>query len=75
MHQGELLHYGWGFSISVITCYIQSDSIKLLEVPGIEPGAFRMRSEHSTTELHPHCYDLRLMNLYFVSLLVPMFRL
>ena len=22
-------------------------------MPGIEPGAFRMRSEHSTTELHP----------------------
>ena len=25
-----------------------------LEVPGIEPGTFRMRSGHSTTELHPH---------------------
>ena len=27
---------------------------KLLEMPGFEPGAFRMRSGHSTTELHPH---------------------
>ena len=27
---------------------------KLVEVPGIEPGTFRMRSGHSTTELHPH---------------------
>lgn len=25
-----------------------------LETPGIEPEAFHMRSEHSTTELHPH---------------------
>ena len=26
----------------------------LLEVPGFEPGTFRMRSGRSTTELHPH---------------------
>ncbi len=26
---------------------------KLLEMRGIEPRAFRMQSEHSTTELHP----------------------
>ena len=26
---------------------------KALEMPGIEPGASRMRSERSTTELHP----------------------
>ena len=25
-----------------------------LEVPGFEPGASHMRSERSTTELHPH---------------------
>ena len=25
-----------------------------LEVPGFEPGTFRMRSGRSTTELHPH---------------------
>ena len=24
-----------------------------MEMPGIEPGAFHMRSERSTTELHP----------------------
>jgi len=23
-------------------------------MPGIEPGAFHMQSERSTTELHPH---------------------
>ena len=27
---------------------------KDLEMPGIEPGAFHMQSERSTTELHPH---------------------
>ena len=26
---------------------------KILEMPGIEPGASRMQSERSTTELHP----------------------
>ena len=27
-----------------------------VEMPGIEPGAFHMQSERSTTELHPrHC--------------------
>ena len=26
---------------------------KFVEEPGFEPGAFRMRSGHSTTELHP----------------------
>ena len=25
-----------------------------MEVPGIEPGAFHMQSERSTTEPHPH---------------------
>ena len=25
-----------------------------MEMPGIEPGAFHMQSERSTTELHPH---------------------
>ena len=25
-----------------------------MEMPGIEPGTFHMRSERSTTELHPH---------------------
>ena len=27
---------------------------RVVETPGIEPGASRMRSERSTTELHPH---------------------
>ena len=29
-----------------------------LEMLGIEPRAFHMRSERSTTELHPHTLDL-----------------
>ena len=29
---------------------------KFLEESGFEPEAFRMRSEHSTTELHPHFF-------------------
>ena len=28
-----------------------------MEVPGIEPGAFRMQSGRSTTEPHPHTSD------------------
>ena len=28
---------------------------KEVEMPGIEPGAFHMQSERSTTELHPLC--------------------
>ncbi len=27
--------------------------VKQVEMPGIEPGAFHMQSERSTTELHP----------------------
>ena len=29
-------------------------SVKVMEVPGIEPGASHMQSARSTTELHPH---------------------
>ena len=29
-----------------------------LEMPGIEPGAFHMQSERSTTELHPLLLEL-----------------
>ena len=28
--------------------------ILVLEMPGIEPGAFHMQSERATTALHPH---------------------
>ena len=28
--------------------------IMILEMPGIEPGAFHMQSERATTALHPH---------------------
>ena len=34
-----------------------------MEMPGIEPGAFHMQSERSTTELHPHP-DKRALNNY-----------
>ena len=30
-------------------------NLKVVEEPGFEPGTFRMRSGHSTTELHPLC--------------------
>ena len=33
---------------------------KKVEMPGLEPGASRMQSERSTTELHPH-HDLKLL--------------
>ena len=32
------------------------ESQKDVEMPGFEPGAFHMRSERSTTELHPRAY-------------------
>ena len=32
-------------------------------MPGIEPGAFHMQSERSTTELHPPCTYV----IYFIS--------
>ncbi len=32
---------------------------KFVEEPGFEPGTFRMRSGHSTTELHPQMYEGR----------------
>ena len=35
--------------------------LKIMEMPGIEPGAFHMRSKRSTTELHP------LWFIYFLS--------
>ena len=38
--------------------YIVIQKVKYsLEVPGFEPGAFRMRSGHSTTELHPLSFN------------------
>jgi hypothetical protein len=35
----------------IITTDVQY--VKAMEMPGIEPGAFHMQSERSTTELHP----------------------
>ena len=31
-----------------------------MEMPGIEPGAFHMQSEHATTALHPLPYIQKL---------------
>ena len=42
-------------------------------MPGIEPGAFHMQSERSTTELHPHLlYDVKLT--LFKILMIKKFR-
>jgi predicted RNA methylase len=40
---------------------------KNLERPGIEPGAFHMQSERSTTELHPRTLKLKLISYLFLS--------
>ncbi len=40
---------------------------KKLEMPGIEPGAFHMQSERSTTELHPR-YNIIL--LYVILMVI-----
>ena len=46
-------HRGWVNFLSVI--FVTKD----LEMRGIEPRAFHMQSERSTTELHPQLYELR----------------
>ena len=39
----------------IFILFIMSDYMwQNVEMPGIEPGAFHMQSERSTTELHPH---------------------
>ena len=35
------------------SCMIPLHQQRFVEMPGIEPGAFHMRSERSTTEPHP----------------------
>jgi hypothetical protein len=37
-----------------------------MEMPGIEPGAFHMQSERSSTELHP-----LLITYYLIEMLKP----
>jgi hypothetical protein len=39
-----------------------------MEMPGIEPGAFHMQSERSTTELHPLLFKVSLFYLPFFPL-------
>ena len=38
----------------------------VLELRGIEPRAFRMQSEHSTTELQPRWNDGIIILIYFL---------
>ena len=39
--------------------YLRHKIAKKMEMPGIEPGAFHMQSERSTTEPHPlHVYGI-----------------
>lgn len=45
---------------------------KFLEMPGIEPGAFHMQSERSTTELHPLMIE-NICNVVTLSPLVLLF--
>ena len=40
---------------------------KNMEMPGIEPGAFHMQSERSTTELHPHLWIGATYCIYIVG--------
>ena len=37
----------------------------IMELPGIEPGTFHMRSERSTTELQPHFVQYAVLFSYF----------
>ena len=53
----------------------KSEQVKeKVEMPGIEPGASRMQSERSTTELHPLVYtrsakqEFRCFHLYEITL-------
>lgn len=43
---------------------------KVLEMPGIEPGASHMQSERSTTELHPPVLNSEIDLLYMYALLI-----
>ena len=43
----------WAFSLVFLVFPIIYKKKTTVEMPGIEPGAFHMQSERSTTELHP----------------------
>ena len=51
------------------SCMIPLHQQRKLEMPGIEPGAFHMRSERSTTEPHPlcHCNEIRIRLIHSSS--------
>ena len=40
---------------------------KIVEMRGIEPRAFHMQSERSTTELHPRRLLVEIVTLYITS--------
>ena len=48
LRKATCIHKSWKLSYS-----LGKKKSKFLEMPGIEPGAFHMQSERSTTELHP----------------------
>ena len=42
------------------------DHYQKMEMPGIEPGAFHMQSERSTTEPHPlPCLERQFVQIYY----------
>ena len=61
--------YFFNNKIVLIKTVFEKHKNILMEMPGIEPGAFHMQSERSTTELHPHDkqYDFGLKILWFSS--------
>ena len=48
LRKATCIHKSWKLSYS-----LRPKKSEFLEMPGIEPGAFHMQSERSTTELHP----------------------
>ena len=50
----EILDLSLNLSIFDVYLTVSANKKVVVEMPGIEPGAFHMQSERSTTELHPH---------------------
>lgn len=60
------------YIINLITTFIklQLSFNWMLEVPGIEPGAFHMQSERSTTELHPRCSSPSQVPFFAIKIII-----
>ena len=53
----EIINQLWGmifFVWLVIKCVFKNEKSKIMDLPGFEPGAFRMQSERDTTTLQTH---------------------